>query len=333
MDRRDFLTTGALFTTSLYMNACGSSSDALEATQEKPKGAITLYYEFNIAKPSIVEMLVEVNSYLSTLDSKKGFLSLSLKNMIGESTMVKNFSNDLKGVLKSAYIDSAQMGKRPYRYSLFIRFDNYDNMIASNAKSWFTNSIKSLLAVYNKEGKTSMLFDFYQGIYKTVAGGDVNGIYNTEDEILNFLSHQQDVANLQYQTVSSNGSDNGVTITVENHVSINDINTKTVNEKALNLLTIAQQTYQPKENTLNGESGTLNDNNYKKALTTEILQNAYSIGDKRDYLFHGVWHSIADHENSHIDRRFMKASQPLGIYIVDGPVEPFYQTIIVHNKN
>ena len=333
MDRRDFLTTGALFTTSLYMNACGSNSDSVEAIQEKPKGAITLYYEFNIAKPSIAKMLNVVNAYLSKLDSKKGFLSLSLKNMIGESTMVKNFTSDLKGVLKSAYIDSAKMGKRPYRYTLFIRFDNYDNMTLSSTKSWFTETIEPLLFVYNKTGKTSLKFDFYQGIYKTVAGGDANGIYKTESEILKFLTHQQDVANLEYQNLYSDGSDNGVTMTVANHVSISHIHTNMVNEKALGLLKIAQQTYQPKENTPDGDAGSLNNNNYKKALTTEILQNAYTTGNKRDYLFHGVWRSIADHENSHIDARFMKASQPLGIYIVDGPVEPFYQTAIVHNKN
>jgi len=332
MERRDFLTTGALFTTSLYMNACGNSSDRLEEVQEKPQGAVTLYYEFNIAQPAISDMLLTVNSYVEVLNTKVGFLSLSLKNMIGESTMVKNFPNDLKGILKSAYVDAAQLGKRPHRYALLIRFNSYDNLLTSNAKLWFKESIKPLLFAYNKEGKTLLSFDFYQGIYKTVAGGDSNGIYQTDDEILKFLTHQQDVANLDYQSIEKDGSSNGLTITVENHVTISDINTSVVNKKALNLLAVAQQTYQPKENISDGEAGTLTDHNYKKALTTEILQNAYSVGNQRDYLFHGVWHSIADHENSHIDGRFMKASQPLGIYIVAGPVEPFYQTMIVYNK-
>jgi hypothetical protein len=333
MKRRDFLTAGALFTTSIYMNACGGSSDALESTQEKPKGAVTLYYEFNIAKPSISAMILEMTTYLSVLDAQKGFLGLSLKYMIGESTMVKNFSPDLKGVLKSAYVDSAQMGKRPHRYTLFIRFDSYDNLRDSDAKAWFSNTIKPLLFVYNKEGKTSLSFDFYQGIYQTVGAGDSNGIYQTKDEILNFLTHQQDKANLTYQKISADASDNGVTITVANHVTISDVYTSKVNEKALNLLKIAQQTYQPKENDVDGDIGTLINSNYKKAITTEILQNAYRIGEQRDYLFHGVWNSIADHENSHIDGRFMKASQPLGVYIVAGPVEPFYQTVLLHNNS
>ena len=332
MERRDFLTTGTLFMTSLYMNACGSNSDKVESTEEKPKGAITLYYEFNIAKPVISTMVSKVNEYLATLNGTTGFLSLSLKNMIGESTMVKNFEEDLKGVLKSAYVDSAKMGKRPYRYTLFIRFNNYDNMTQSKAKIWFTQSIKPLLVAYNKKGKTPLVLDFYQGIYKTVAGGDTKAIYKTDDEILKFLTNQQDIANLEYQPLPSDASYSGATITVANHVAISDYNTNSVNKKALELLTVAQQTYQPKSNELDGEAGTLNDKNYKKAITTEILQNAYSFGGKRDYLFHGVWHSIADHENSHIDTRFMNASRPLGIYIVDGPVEPFYQTVILYNK-
>ena len=332
MERRDFLTTGTLFMTSLYMNACGSNSEQVESTQEKPDGVITLYYEFNIAKPVISSMVLKMNDYLGVLNETSGFLSLSLKSMIGESTMVKNFSEDLKGVLKSAYVDSAQMGKRPYRYTLFIRFNNYDDMRQSKAKTWFIETIKPLLFAYNKKGKTPLVLDYYQGIYKTVAGGDAKAIYQKNDEILNFLTHQQDIANLEYQPLPSDASYSGATITVANHVTISDYNTLNVNKKALELLTIAQQTYQPKSNKLDGESGTLNDKNYKKAITTEILQNAYSFGGKRDYLFHGVWHSIADHENSHIDARFMKASQPLGIYIVEGPVEPFYQTVILGNK-
>jgi len=332
MERRDFLTTGALFTTSLYMSACGNSSDELEEVQEKPKGAVTLYYEFNIAQPVISDMLIAVNAYLEVLNSKVGFLSVSLKNMIGESTMVKNFSNDLKGILKSAYIDAAKIGKRPHRYALLIRFNSYDNLLTSNTKIWFKESIKPLLFAYNQEGKTLLAFDFYQGIYKTVAGGDSDGIYQTDDDILDFLLHQQDVANVEYQNIEKDGSANSVTITVMNHVTISNINTSVVNKKALNLLGVAQQTYQPKDNISDGEAGTLSNNYYKKALTTEILQNAYTVGNQRDYLFHGVWNSIADHENSHIDERFMKASQPLGIYIVDGPVEPFYQTMIVYNN-
>jgi len=62
------------------------------------------------------------------------------------------------------------------------------------------------------------------------------------------------------------------------------------------------------------------------------MQNAYANGSTRDYLFHGVWKSVADHENSHVDPRFMKAAGPVGAYVVAGPWEPFYQTMIVHNN-
>jgi hypothetical protein len=41
---------------------------------------------------------------------------------------------------------------------------------------------------------------------------------------------------------------------------------------------------------------------------------------------HGVWESVWDHENSHLDIRFMQSSTPVGAYVVAGPVEPFYAT-------
>jgi hypothetical protein len=43
---------------------------------------------------------------------------------------------------------------------------------------------------------------------------------------------------------------------------------------------------------------------------------------------HGVWESYWDHENSHLDQRFKKAAAPVGSYVVKGPVEPFYKTIL-----
>lgn len=46
-----------------------------------------------------------------------------------------------------------------------------------------------------------------------------------------------------------------------------------------------------------------------------------------------VWESVADHENSYIDSRFQKAAGPVGAYVINGPVEPFYDTIKQHNIN
>ncbi len=338
MNRREFLTTAGLVSGSIYMSACGSnSSDAQEQSQPKPEGALTLYYEYKIAGPEIQQMVQNVAAQAQALENKPGFLSLSLKQMIGDSTMVNNLPVDLKGVLKSAFIDAAKAGRRPFNFSLMIRFDSYDNLIASGAKTWFKETIEPQLFAYKKDAtgkpvKTPLVLDYYQGIYKTVAAGDADGIYKTQEEIKNFLKNQKDVANVQYQPIPADGTSSGATITVENHVTIHADDTDAVNTKATALLQVAQDTYQPSSMQGNGISGTLNDSNYKKAITTEIMQNAYTSGDTRDYLFHGVWESVADHENSHIDPRFMKAAGPVGAYVIAGPVEPFYQTIVLHNK-
>ena len=335
MERRNFLINAGVLSTSLALNACANNSSQIEADQAKPEGAVSLYYEFKIAGLEIQEMMQNISAQATALEGKNGFLSLSLKLMIGDSTMVKNLTPNLKGVLKSAYIDASKLGRRPFSYALLVRFDNYDNLITSGTKAWFKNTIEPQLFAY-KPGtpptKTPIVLDYYQGIYKTVAAGDANGIYKTQEEIVTFLKNQKDVANPQYQTIPADGTSSGATITVQNHVTISDDDTQAVNTKATALLSVAQQTYQPSTNPSNGKSGTLADANYKKAITTEILQNAYADGDTRNYLFHGVWDAIADHENSHLDPRFMKAANPVGAYVIAGPSEPFYQTVVLKNK-
>lgn len=340
MNRRDFFTTAGLLTATTYFSACGSSnSDQAEQEQPKPEGAVTLYYEFKIAGPEIQQMMANVSAQAAALDAKEGFLSLALKQMVGDSTMVNNFLPDtgLKGVLRSAYVDAAMAQRRPFVYTLFIRFDSYDNLVASDAKAWFKNTIEPQLFAYTKDEngnpvKTPLALDYYQGIYQTVAAGDANGVYTTSQEILTFLQNQKDTANPVYQPIPSDGTTSGADISVQNHVAIDAANTDTVNTKATALLTVAQETYQPSTNPDDGIPGTLSDSNYQKAITTEIMQNAYTEGGARSYLFHGVWKSVADHENSHVDPRFMQAAGPVGAYVIAGPVEPFYQTMIIHNK-
>jgi len=334
MDRRDFFTTAGLLTATTYMSACGSSNHA-ESTQPKPSGAVSLYYEFKIAGPEIKALMQNVGAQAQKLDNKQGFLGLSLKQVIGNSTMVNNMLPDLKGVLKSALIDAAKAGRRPFVYALLIRFDNYDNLIASKAKEWFIDTIEPQLFGYkpgNPPVKTKLALDYYQGIYQTVAAGDANGVYKEQGEILTFLKNQKDIAKPAYQPIPSDGTHSGASITVMNHVTIDDKNTASINSKATALLSVAQQTYQPSTNLTDGEAGKLSNSNYQKALTTEIMQNAYESGGTRNYLFHGVWNSIADHENSHLDPRFMQAAKPVGAFVISGPVEPFHQTVILHNN-
>lgn len=322
MQRRDFLSFSAIVSGGMLLSACGDSdadTTALptDTTQAKPEGAVTYYAEIRVAGPEKTAVLDKVDALIATMPAKTGYLSISFKQMTGESTMVKNYPNDKKGVLERGYIDNPKV---PIFYSLFVRFDNYDNMVASGVEAWFDeNIVPSLFAYTMVDGapvKTPIALDYYEGVFVTVAAGDSTAIYETQDEIKTFLQNQSDEVTNNY-------------VTVENHVMIKDANITDFNTKVKALLTIAQQTYMPNDGSGNGTAGTLDvaDTNYRKAVTTEILQNAFADGDLRAYLMHGVWESVADHENSHIDVRFQQAAGPVGAYVVVGPVEPFYDTI------
>lgn len=316
MQRRDFLSFTAIVSGGMFLSACntGNAADPLQ-TQPKPEGAVTYYAEIRVPGPEKATVLGNIDTLINEMGGAEGYLSLSFKQMTGESTMVKNYPNDKKGVLDRGYIDNTKV---PLFYSLFVRFDSYDNMVASGVQTWFRdNIVPSLFAYHPVNGKTDIALEYYEGVFVTVAAGDRDAIYTTQEEIQNFLQNQAD-------EVGQN------LVTVENHVMIKDAHLSEFNEKIKILLTTAQNTYMPLDEPSGiGTAGTLdvNDTNYRKAVTTEILQNAFPDGDLRAYLMHGVWESVADHENSHIDVRFQQAAGPVGAYVVVGPVEPFYDTI------
>ncbi|BCD67144.1 hypothetical protein [Nitratiruptor sp. YY09-18] len=326
MERRDFFTFTGIVSAGMMLSACNSSNATDTSEQPKPEGPVTLYYEMRVPGPANAAVMTAINDLANEMSQKQGFYSLSFKQMVGESTMVKNYPNNLKGVLKSAYVDGFQAHKLPLFYTLFIRFDSYDSMLNSQAKEFFKNSVAPHLYAYrtNENGqpvKTPIALDYYEGVYITVAAGDRNNIYTSDEEIRNFLQNQSDEVGNDY-------------ITVENHVTIYDEDLQDFNTKVKALLTVAQQTYRPDINDSdydpaypNGKPGSPDNHYYRKAVTTEILQNAFKDGDQRAYIMHGVWESVWDHENSHIDVRFQKAAGPVGAHVVQGPVEPFYKTI------
>ena len=331
MNRRDFfgLTTG-LALTGVNLASCAGDSNSSVTTQDEldtHKGAITLLYEFRIAGPENQNMLNAIDVLSSTLTSNRDFLGLSLKNVVGDSTMVKNYPDDLKGVLQTAYQDAFSAKKLPLFYALFIRFSSVDAMKAAKVQDWFTSIIKPMLFVYAVENgvpiKTDLALDYFTGFFKTVAAGDRATIYTSEAEIINFQKVQKD-----------NPSENYVT--VGNHVTIHAEHTDEFNSKVIALLQIAQTTFRPdfSDSDYNaaldpegiGQEGQQNNHHYRKAVTTEILQNISASGNTRNYVMHGVWQSVLDHENSHIDLRFRQRSGPVGTYVIAGPVEPFYKT-------
>ena len=334
MQRRDFLSFTAMISGGMVLSACSTSNaavPAVNASQPKPKGVVTYYTEIRVAEPKKATVLGKIDELIATMSKKAGYLSISFKQMTGESTMVKNYPNKLKGVLDRGYMDNKKV---PNFYSLFVRFDNYDNMVASGVQTWFQNNIVPSLVAYKmqhgKPVKTSTALDYYEGVFVTAAAGDRNRIYTKQEDIIDFLRNQAD-------EIHGKGVSNRPLVTVENHVMIKNRDLADFGTKAIKLLKIAQNTFMPLNGgtTGIGTAGTLdaNNDNYRKAVTTEILQNAFADGDLRAYILHGTWESVADHENSHIDSRFQQAVAPVGAYVVVGPVEPFYDTIKQHNNH
>jgi len=319
MKRRNFIKGAALAAGSMAMLPTMSNASMLKPSKgEKiPSGAVTLYIEFRILPKFKNDLLKKINEHMRVLNREKGFLSLSLKNMVGDSTMVHNYPTALKGVLSSAYFDASKEGTLPLFYSLFIRFENYHDLIASNTTQWFKRVIR-------KYGILSK--NYHEGVYKTVSAGDREHIYITQREIQKFLRNQQDKPTNRY-------------LTVNNHVSIFTKDVNIFNKKSTSLLKVAQNTFRPAKGDFDynpkfplGIPGSYQNLHYRKAITTEILQSAFSDGDKKThYLFHGVWESLYDHENSHIDPRFRADVMKIFPYIIQGPIEPFYETIILNN--
>ncbi|MHB1565757.1 MAG: hypothetical protein ACYCXG_03410 [Acidiferrobacter sp.] len=328
-DRRHFLrscltTTGGVVALGLVPGAwADETSRALDFTAHPPApawvvGAVTLYTEFRVMPQHNAQSLAAIAALAHQLRTKPGFLSLVLKQMSGDSTMVKNYPESYKGVLATAYLDGVAAHTQPYFYALFIRFDDGATAHASGAAQAFDAHVLPYLyplmptAHGARSGPTPMAV--YRGLFVTIAAGDRHGIYTSDVAIRKFLRHPLERPERD-------------TITVENHVMIADAGHQRWEQQVGALLKVAQDSYQPVD-AANGVGlpGARDNRDYRKALTTEILRNAAADGELRAYIMHGVWESVWDHENSHLDPRFLAAAAPVGAGIEIGPVEPFYLT-------
>ncbi len=329
MKRRDFMKNAALAMGGLTLastmadasgmgGACGLCSTALEPGKgEKiPHGPVTYYTEFKIWIPQREKMVAHMEELGRKLRKKRGFLSMSLKNMVGDSTMVHNYPTNLKAVLRSAYLDAAKENSLPLFYSLFVRFKSYEDLIRSGVIKDFEKLMKHFGGLSE---------NYSEGVYVTVSAGDREKIYLRPKEIEHFLSHQVDdpVSDL---------------VTVNNHVAILKKDRDVFNKKSTALLKVAQETFRPAKGDYDynpkfpyGMPGSYQNRHYRRAVTTEILQSAFAPDGKYHYLFHGTWQSVFDHENSHIDVRFRHHILALLPYVVEGPIEPFYKTTVLVN--
>lgn len=320
MQRRQFLSTS--FTAGAGLSAFGFLSAPAQGQATPmagaPEGPVTLYFEFRVAAPEHEAMLAALNDRAASWRKAPGFLSLMLKQMSGDSTMVKNYPEAYKGVLAEAYLDGVKEHSQPYFYSLFVRFVDYAQLKASQINEDFDRAVLPFLHAVKQTStglaKSPQPMSVYRGVFQTIAAGNRAGIYTTTTEMTDFLRHP-------VEAPESNA------VTVENHVMVADAGRLEWGKLVLPLLKVAQETYQPNDDPSGiGQSGSKSNRLYRKALSTEILRNAFPDGELRAYLMHGVWESVWDHENSHIDARFQAAAGPVGAGVEIGPVEPFYLT-------
>lgn len=319
MKRRDLLKATLL---SAGLSATGFQRAAAmvpgHSGETTPEGPVTLYFEFRVAPPAHEGAFTALQAAASQWQKKSGFLSLTLKQMSGDSTAVKNYPNEYKGVLAEAYLEGLQAGTQPYFYSLFVRFEDYGRLVDAQVSDDFDHQIlPHLHAVSVTEfglEKSPAPMGVYRGVFQTIAAGDREGIYTSTEEIVSFLRRPLE------QPANK-------TVTVANHVMISDKGYLDWEQKVVPLLRVAQQTFQPRDEPNGvGKPGRQANSFYRKALSTEILRSAFPDGNLRAYLMHGVWESYWDHENSHLDPRFKTAAGPVGADVEIGPVEPFYLT-------
>lgn len=282
---------------------------------------MTLYFECRVAGPEHDAAMAALTERASAWRQAPGFLSLVLKQMSGDSTMVKNYPETYKGTLAEAYLDGVREHSQPYFFSLFIRFADYPKLQASQIDEDFDQVILPFLHAVEKTStgfaRSEQPMSVYRGVFHTIAAGNRAGIYLAPAEIGHFLRHPVEMPERD-------------TVTVVNHVMVADAGHLEWESLLLPLLGVAQETYEPTDDPNGiGQAGAKNNRFYRKALSTEILRNAFPDGTLRAYLMHGVWESVWDHENSHLDHRFRAAADPVGAGIEIGPVEPFYLTRLV----
>jgi len=289
-------------------------TDAALDTIRDVNQALTLYAEMRVVPAHHDAFLAAIDTVSAKLRVLPGFLSLALKQMSGDSTMVKNYPETYKGVLATAYLDGVAAGTQPYFYNLFVRFADGRAARAAGFEALFETHIHPLLHAMAPRGGDGPELLAYRAVLQSVVAGDRHAIYRGAEEIRSFLRRPVELPERE-------------TVTVENHVMVPEDKHAAWEPQVAILLQVAQDTFEPQDEPSGvGLPGARDNRYYRKALSTEILRNAHADGGLRAYIMHGVWESVWDHENSHLDPRFLAAAGPVGAAAVVGPVEPLYLT-------
>jgi len=154
----------------------------------------------------------------------------------------------------------------------------------------------------------------YIGRFATIAAGNRQRVYTTAEDLTRIIQ-EPPFGNHQ--------------VSVLNHVLVREQERSPFNHSVTNLLTTAQITFQPTDDPSGlGQPGASDNTHYRKPLSTEILMGLDNTHLRIPYLMHGIWESLWDHENFHVDPRFRQAAGQLAPYIVGGPEEPFYRAVL-----
>lgn len=316
--RRTFLSGSVATSAMLATTGFAHSAQAVEVSKSlTAQGPVTFYVEMRLAQPNKAAFDSGMGAFAKAMH-EKGALAITLKQMVGDSTMVKNYPPSYKGVLRDAYASGAKEGTLPLFYSLFVRFPDIKTLKAAEADVAFNRDIlPHLHGEMMKDGhpvSSPKPMAVYSGVFETVLAGDRKGIYTSPKDLIQFLS----------QPVDNNHPE---LVTVENHVFVHESSVAAFDKAVPPLLKVAQETEQPIDSANPmGLPGAVDNLNYRKAVSTEIMRKVDADGELRAYIMHGIWESVWDHENSHLDARFKTAAAPVGAMVVIGPVEPFYTT-------
>lgn len=158
-------------------------------THAQATGPVTFYADVRVAQPNKAALDAGLQAFANSMVAR-GALAVTLKQMVGDSTMVRNYPEGYKGLLKSAYADAAQAGTLPLFYSRFVRFADMQAPRAAQTDAAFDHDILPRLhGVLMKDGKpvpSPKPRVASRGVFETTLAGNRHGIYTSHDASCNF---------------------------------------------------------------------------------------------------------------------------------------------------
>jgi hypothetical protein len=323
MKRRQFLVAGAAAATAALSAPLISMAGTAGQTQKAaayPGFPVSYVAEFRVTPPQQKKVMTVAQELAIRLKGSPEFLGVTLKQMRGTSTMVKNYPPEYKGILANANAQATAQGRLPFYNILMVRFAHPTALQNAKLAEWLQDRLVPHLDFTPPGSAEPAELLPLAGVYASLLAGDRKKVFDSGPAIASFLAQQEDTPERRL-------------VTVVNHVMVPDDVHGLVEAKVGPLLKVAQNTFEPKSDANGlGQPGSKENLNYRKAFSTEILANTNRYGSLRSYLMHGVWDSVWDHENSHLDPRFQQAFMQVAPYVVSGPSEPFYHTLLLMNR-